>query len=87
MGIAAGGAALGAAAAAATPVAALTATAGGLAGAFLPSSLMGAGEVQIKMQNLVDDSDYEDPATAITGGLIIGAGHCCCCHTCSQTFR
>ena len=73
MGIAAGGAALGAAAAAATPVAALTATAGGLAGAFLPSSLMGAGEVQIKMQNLVDDSDYEDPATAITGGLIIGA--------------
>lgn len=73
MGIAAGGAALGAAAAAATPVAALTATAGGLAGAFLPSSLMGAGEVQLKMQNLVDDSDYEDPATAITGGLIIGA--------------
>jgi hypothetical protein len=73
MGIAAGGAALGAAAAAATPVAALTATAGGLAGAFLPSSLMGAGEVQLKMQDLIGDSDYEDPATAITGGLIIGA--------------
>ena len=72
MGIAAGGAALGAAAAAATPVAALTATAGGLAGAFLPSSLMGAGEVQLKMQNLIGDSDYEDPSTAITGGLIIG---------------
>ena len=73
MGIAAAGAAVGAVGAAATPVAALTATGGALAGAFLPSSLLGAGEVQLKMQNLTGDSDYEDPFTAMGGGLIIGA--------------
>jgi len=43
------------------------------AGAFLPSALMGAGETQLKMESLTDDKTYEDPSTALTGGLLIGA--------------
>ena len=73
MGIALAGA--GVAAIGAIPLG-LTGAAAGVAagaGAFLPSALMGAGETQLKMESLTDDKTYEDPSTALTGGLFIGA--------------
>ena len=73
MGIALAGA--GVAAIGAVPLGLTGAAAGAAAGAgaFLPSAVMGAGETQIKMEELMGgDRDYEDPATAIMGGLLIG---------------
>jgi hypothetical protein len=74
MGIALGGAAV--AAIGAVPLGLTGAAAGAAAGAgaFLPSALMGAGETQIKMEELLGgDRDYEDPSTAVLGGVLIGA--------------
>ena len=74
MGIALGGAAV--AAIGAVPLGLTGAAAGAAAGAgaFLPSALMGAGETQIKMEDLLGgDRDYEDPSTAVLGGVLIGA--------------
>ena len=73
MGIALGGA--GVAAIGAIPLGLTGAAAGAVAGAgaFLPSALMGTGETQIKMESLTDDKNYEDPSTALAGGLFIGA--------------
>jgi len=73
MGIALAGA--GVAAIGAVPLGLTGAAAGAAAGAgaFLPSAVMGAGETQIKMEELMGgDRDYEDPGTAIMGGLLIG---------------
>ena len=74
MGIALGGAAV--ATIGAIPLGLTGAAAGAAAGAgaFLPSALMGAGETQIKMEDLLGgDRDYEDPSTAVLGGVLIGA--------------
>jgi len=74
MGIALGGAAVAAIGAVPLGLTGAAAAAAAGAGAFLPSALMGAGETQIKMEELLGgDRDYEDPSTAVLGGVLIGA--------------
>ena len=69
--LAIGGAALGAAAAPAA-AAVTAARVGGALGAFLPSSFLGAGEIDREMKRRAGDG-FEDPAAALGGGAIIGA--------------
>jgi len=74
MGIALGGAAVATIGAIPLGLTGTAAAAAASAGAFLPSALMGAGETQIKMEELLGgDRDYEDPSTAVLGGVLIGA--------------
>ena len=68
MGVAATGALAGTAAAPFVGVGALT---GAGLGAFLPSALMGTGEVQETIKEL--DPDKEAPLSALGGGALIGA--------------
>lgn len=67
------GAAVGAAAIpVAVGTAATRAAIGGGIGAFLPSSFLGAGEIDREMKRRAGDG-FEDPLAAIGGGAIIGA--------------
>tara|TARA_R110000737_G_scaffold408_1_gene1459 strand:+ start:370 stop:5478 length:5109 start_codon:yes stop_codon:yes gene_type:complete len=73
LGLAVGGAALGAAAIpAAVGTAATRALIGGALGSFLPSSFLGAGEVDRELKARAGNG-YEDPLAALGGGAVIGA--------------
>jgi len=73
LGLAVGSAALGAAAIpAAVGTAATRALIGGALGSFLPSSFLGAGEVDRELKARAGNG-YEDPLAALGGGAVIGA--------------